>query len=139
MSAEAEPEQRPEPTVLRSLLGQPGTPLNTRKDRVYFVANPSDQRSSLGLQTLLDSGWHRVNHKKGDVERLRGGATQANGDVTWMGQVLLWISLEDYKAINQEIEQGTAELFERVRGPGGVGQVVDVTGKPASNMEEGEA
>jgi hypothetical protein len=133
MSQEAEQDQRPEPSVLRSVRGFPGTVLNQRKDRRYFIANPTDEHTSCGMKACLDVGWIRADHRK-DKERLHSGSVQDNGDVTWKGQVLLWLPKEKYERIYAEVTQATAELAVRTHGPGGHNGVVDVTGKLATDM-----
>jgi hypothetical protein len=103
--------------------------MNPQVGKRYFIANPTDQSTGLGLQACLDDGWKRVNHKR-SPERLRGGAIQDSGDVTWKGQVLLWMTDEEYAAYRADIEAARRDMVQRLGTP-----VVDETGKPATDMD----
>lgn len=85
----------PQPRSLRQYaIG--GTVRDARPDRRYMYANPVDQ--TMGLDFMLDTGWHKVNAKS-DKERAQLGRVEPDGEtVTYRGQVLIWIDAEEFEA-----------------------------------------
>jgi len=90
-----------------------------------------------GLQIHLDSGWEKVNGRKdGDPERVFGGGVDANGLVTWNGQVLIWLDKTEFGAREEE-KAVLRNAYERKRNsPGGIDGVTDADGKPAQKTKE---
>ena len=134
MAAAAQAE-RVDPRLRRVNPGQAGQVRNGRADRVYKLANPSDMNH--GLQIHLDSGWEKINGRKdGDPERVFGGGVDANGLVTWNGQVLIWLDKTEFDAREEE-KAVLRNAYERKRNsPGGIDGVTDADGKPAQKTKE---
>jgi len=125
----ADPRKRPLVST------QAGTLRFGRPDRKYKMANPNDPIH--GLQIHLDRGWEKVNGSKdGDKERVNGGKVEANGTVSFQGQVLVWIPLEVFEADQDAKRQALQARHAKSRGKGGIDGIVDVEGNPASDFEK---
>lgn len=110
-------EQRKDPRPRRRGRGQDGQVKNQHPDRAYIFANPGESR--FGLAKKLEEGWTRVNHKSGDKERVFCGKLEDNGDVTFEGQVLLWLPKEEQDARladGQEIVRAQSQTHAKVQG-----------------------
>jgi hypothetical protein len=106
----------------------------TQANRKYLLANPADNLQ--GLTFHLDTGWHKVNGKKdGDPERVISGKVEANGDVTFQGQVLIWIELEEWEAREEYKRQAMAAREARKAAPGGLDGVMSAEGEPATEWK----
>jgi hypothetical protein len=112
-----------------------GTLRNGRPDRKYLLANPQDQLH--GLPILLDRGWQKVNGgKDGDKERVNGGKGEADGSVSFQGQVLVWISLDDWND-QQEYKRSLEQArHAKSRAQGGIDGIRDVDGNLAEDIEK---
>ena len=103
------------------------------KDRKYMLANPNDDL--FGLQMHLDSGWEKVNGQS-EKERVIGGRVEANGFVTFQGQVLIWLPLEEW-LVREGIKRERNKAREaKRRAPGGEFGVRDAEGNPAQDAKE---
>jgi hypothetical protein len=101
---------------------------------VYKLANPGDPNH--GLQIHLDTGWEKVNGVKGgDPERIFGGNVDANGLVSFNGQVLIWLDKVEFN--EREAEKAVIRQAREVRrnSPGGIDGVTDANGAPAQKTK----
>lgn len=111
--------KRADPPKRRFVMAVAGQVKNGRPDRKYLLANPNDEIH--GLPIKLDQGWTRVNgNKDGDKERVNGGKVEADGRVTFQGQVLLFMPLEEYEARQAEMQELVKARHEKSRGKGGI-------------------
>ena len=130
---EATTTKRADPRARQYNPGVSGQIRHNRPDRAYLLANPMDNLHGLAMH--LDSGWHKVNGgKDGDKERVHSGKTEANGDVTFEGQVLIWIEKDEYDFRMQRRQELIDAREAKIRAPGGIDSVIDVDGNPAQNM-----
>jgi len=107
------------------------------KERAYRLSNPMDEVQ--GLQYDLDTGWNKIDGRQGkDRERIVGGRVdEKNGTVSFRGQVLLWMSKEDWDAQN-EMRRQTLVGNEQRRNSGlGLDGLKDALGNPALNSTTG--
>jgi hypothetical protein len=104
---------------------------NRRDDRAYLLANPNDDLH--GLAFHLDSGWHEIRATKdGDKERINSGRVDANGRVTFQGQVLIWLEKDEHD-LRAKDQQALVKAREKKKlAPGGIDGVVDAQGVPAT-------
>jgi hypothetical protein len=107
------------------------------KDRAYRLSNPLDEVQ--GLQYDLDTGWNKIDGRNGkDRERLVGGRIdEKNGTVSFRGQVLLWMSKEDWDAQNEMRRQALVGNEQRRNSGVGLDGLTDALGKPALNSTTG--
>ncbi|HEY6008128.1 MAG TPA: hypothetical protein VIU40_07370 [Geobacteraceae bacterium] len=111
--------KRADPPKRRFVMAQAGQVKNGRPDRKYLLCNPNDEVH--GLPIKLDQGWTLVNGgKDGDKERIFGGKVDANGMVTFQGQVLVWMALADFEALQAERLQLVDARTSKSRGKGGI-------------------
>ena len=133
--ASAASAERVDPRTRRINPGQAGQVRNGRPDRVYKLANPNDMNH--GLQIHLDSGWEKISGRKdGDQERVCGGNVDANGLVTWNGQVLIWLDKNEFNEREAEKAVIRAAYEKKRNSPGGIDGVTDANGKPAQKTTE---
>lgn len=125
-----DPGKRVDPPRRQRIKAQDmGIVLNQSTERKYLLANPTCEHT--GLQPMLTMGWYRVNHNS-DPERIAGGRLETNGDVTWKGQVLIWLPIEEYnEIIGQQRDIMRAREATRDR-PGGMVGAQDFKGRPAA-------
>jgi hypothetical protein len=126
-------ERRNDPRPRLSRLQMAGQVDNKREDRQYVLANPSDELC--GLPIHLDDGWQKISAKD-DKERVIGGRVEKNGDVTFRGQVLVWLDKAEYESREADKRALVAVRNNKKVGPGGLDGVVDAQGKPAQNTIE---
>jgi len=111
--------KRADPPKRRLMTVEVGQVRNQRPDRVYKLANPADEIH--GLPMKLDQGWSKVNGSKdGDKERVNGGKVEADGSVTFQGQVLIWFDLAEYEAFQADRLGLASARQARSRGKGGI-------------------
>ena len=102
-------------------------------NRKYMLANPNDDL--FGLQMHLDTGWEKVNGQS-EKERVIGGRVEGNGMVSFQGQVLIWLPLEEWQASEAEKAQRNRAREAKRRAPGGEFGVKDAEGNPAQDVKE---
>ena len=102
-------------------------------NRKYMLANPNDDL--FGLQMHLDTGWEKVNGQS-EKERVIGGRVEGNGMVSFQGQVLIWLPLEEWQARVAEKAQRNRAREAKRRAPGGEFGVKDAEGNPAQDVKE---
>lgn len=102
-------------------------------NRKYMLANPNDDL--FGLQMHLDTGWEKVNGQS-EKERVIGGRVEGNGMVSFQGQVLIWLPLEEWHAREAEKAQRNRAREAKRRAPGGEFGVKDAEGNPAQDVKE---
>ena len=102
-------------------------------NRKYMLANPNDDL--FGLQMHLDTGWEKVNGQS-EKERVIGGRVESNGMVSFQGQVLIWLPLEEWQAREAEKAQRNRAREAKRRAPGGEFGVKDAEGNPAQDVKE---
>ena len=102
-------------------------------NRKYMLANPNDDL--FGLQMHLDTGWEKVNGQS-EKERVIGGRVEGNGMVSFQGQVLIWLPLEEWQAREAEKAQRNRAREAKRRAPGGEFGVKDAEGNPAQDVKE---
>jgi hypothetical protein len=124
-------KKRPDPRPRKHVPGLSGTVINTRPDRKYLLAYPNDPVT--GLAGHLDNGWHRVNHRE-DKERIHSGSLDPNGDVTFQGMILIYIEKDIWDEIQEDKQAVLRAREAKSRGPGGIDNLMDVEGNPASNI-----
>lgn len=108
--------------------GEVGNIKNGRPDRRYKLANPNDDLHGLAMH--IDTGWEKVSAKS-DKERIIGGREEANGSVTYQGQVLLWLPTDEYEAREQEKRDRINAREQKRATPAGEFGLHDADGKPA--------
>ena len=126
---QAEPRKDPKPR--RRGRGQDGQVKNQQPDRAYIMANPAESR--FGLAKKLEEGWTKVNHKSGDKERVFCGKLEDNGDVTFEGQVLIWILKEDHDSRLADGQEIVRAREAQSKAPGGIDGVRGADGRLAQN------
>lgn len=126
----SEPRKDPRPRRAR---GKIATVLHQNPDRRYVMANPADTR--FGLSKHLEDGWTKIDAKS-DKERISCGRVSPDGEVSFEGQVLLWIDKEEYEARIQDAEQIVKARDRQAAAPGGIDNVKAVDGKLARNMNQ---
>lgn len=126
----SEPRKDPRPRRSR---GRIATVTNQRPDRRYVLVNPADQLS--GLAKHLDDGWTKIDAKS-DKERVSCGRVSPDGEVSFEGQILLWIDAEEYEARIQDAAQIVKARDAKAAAPGGIDNVKAVDGKLARNMNQ---
>jgi len=104
-----------------------------RPDRKYMLANPNDDL--FGLQMHLDTGWEKVNGQS-EKERIVAGRVEGNGLVTFQGQVLIWLPMEEWNAREAEKKARNQAREAKRRAPGGEFGVRDAEGNPAQDTKE---
>jgi hypothetical protein len=104
---------------------------NKRDDRAYLYANPNDDLQ--GLSFHLDNGWHEINASK-DKERANSGRQDANGRITFQGNVLIWLEKEEFDQRAKDRDALIRARDAKKRAPGGIDGIVDAQGVPASNI-----
>ena len=104
-----------------------------RPDRKYMLANPNDDL--FGLQMHLDTGWEKVNGQS-EKERIVAGRVEGNGLVTFQGQVLIWLPMEEWTAREAEKKARNQAREAKRRAPGGEFGVRDAEGNPAQDTKE---
>jgi hypothetical protein len=124
-------ESRKDPKPRRRGRGQDGQVKNRQPDRAYIMANPAESR--FGLAKKLEEGWTKVNHKGGDKERVFCGKLEENGDVTFEGQVLLWISKDEHEAMLADAHDIVVARDAQAKQPGGIDGVRSADGRLAQN------
>jgi hypothetical protein len=135
MAQQAQGIERVDPRPRSVSRGQAGTLKFGRVDRAYLLANPNDDIH--GLQFHLDSGWRKINGgKDGDKERVHSGRVDANGEVSYQGQVLIWIEKEEYDARQADMRATIKAREAKKQAPGGIDNIVDAQGKLAQNIVE---
>jgi len=98
-----------------------------------MLATPNHAR--FGLQMHLDTGWEKVNGQS-EKERVIGGRVESNGMVSFQGQVLIWLPLEEWQAREAEKAQRNRAREAKRRAPGGEFGVKDAEGNPAQDVKE---
>jgi hypothetical protein len=127
--------ERVDPKTRRIATGQAGHLRNGRADRAYKLANPLDE--NFGLQIHLDMGWEKINGgKDGDKERVAGGRVDANGTVSFNGQVLIWLPKDESDAREADKRDIMKAREQKRNGPGGIDSVMDADGKLAQRMRD---
>lgn len=126
-------EPRKDPRPRRRGRGQDGQVKNKLPDRAYILANPAETR--FGLTKKLEEGWTKVNHKSGDKERVFCGKLEDNGDVTFEGQVLLWLDKEEHEARLADGQEVVKSRDAKAKSPGGIDGVRGVDGRMAQNYQ----
>jgi len=104
-----------------------------RPDRKYMLANPNDDL--FGLQMHLDTGWEKVNGQS-EKERIVAGRVEGNGLVTFQGQVLIWLPMEEWNAREAEKKARNQAREAKRKAPGGEFGVRDAEGNPAQDTKE---
>ena len=102
-------------------------------NRKYMLANPNDDL--FGLQMHLDTGWEKVNGQS-EKERVIGGRVEGNGMVSFQGQVLIWLPLEEWQEREAEKAQRNRAREAKRKAPGGEFGVKDAEGNPAQDVKE---
>lgn len=127
-------ESRKDPRPRRRGRGQDGQVQNKHPDRSYILANPAERR--FGLAKKLEEGWTRVNHKSGDKERVFCGNLEDNGDVTFEGQVLLWLPKVEHEARLADGQEIVKARDAKAKSRGGIdGNLRGAQGQPAMNYD----
>jgi hypothetical protein len=130
--AEQKKTKRADPSIQRPTSGgEPGYVRNARPDRAYKLANPLDDRS--GLPRLIDKEWTKIDATK-DKERVYSGRVMDNGDVSYLGQILVWLPKEKYEEYQAEKQRLGDMRFTKSRGAGGIDGVKGLDGRPASDI-----
>ena len=125
--------ERVDPKTRRVSPQDMGNLRNGRPDRRYMLANPNDDL--FGLQIHLDTGWEKINGAS-EKERIVGGRVEANGLVTYQGQVLIWLPLEEWTE-REALKKGRNQAREAKRKtPGGEFGVTDALGHPVQDTSE---
>jgi len=119
---------RKDPRKRRWIPGVSGTVKNKEPDREYVMGNPNDQL--FGLPRLLEDGWTKVNHTR-DKERVHSGRLEENGDVSFQGQVLCWISKEDFQDRLDACQDVVKAREAKANRPGGIDGITGADGTPA--------
>lgn len=120
-----EPSGRIDPPTRTFKPGQSGQLTHGRPDRKYLLANPIDNLH--GLRSKLDSGWQLVNGRPdGDKERVHSGSVDANGMVTFQGQVLIFMPLQEFEEQQRYKRELMLARHAKSRGPGGIDGVRSV-------------
>lgn len=133
MEAQPNPSKRADPRPRTNNPGLPGHLLHRRNDRAYLLANPND--NIFGLAMHLDSGWTKVNGgKDGDKERVHSGKVEADGTVSFQGQVLIYLEKADYDRREAAKHALTEQRTAMKKAPGGPDGIVDVDGTPAQDQ-----
>ena len=102
-------------------------------NRKYMLANPNDDL--FGLQMHLDTGWEKVNGQS-EKERIIAGRVEGNGLVTFQGQVLIWLPMEEWNAREAEKKARNQAREAKRKAPGGEFGVRDAEGNPAQDVKE---
>jgi len=102
-------------------------------NRKYMLANPNDDL--FGLQMHLDTGWEKVNGQS-EKERIIAGRVEGNGLVTFQGQVLIWLPMEEWNAREAEKKARNQAREAKRKAPGGEFGVRDAEGNPAQDTKE---
>ena len=102
-------------------------------NRKYMLANPNDDL--FGLQMHLDTGWEKVNGQS-EKERIIAGRLEGNGLVTFQGQVLIWLPMEEWNAREAEKKARNQAREAKRKAPGGEFGVRDAEGNPAQDVKE---
>ena len=129
--AQEQTTKRVDPKTRRCSPGQAGHLRDKNPEYKYLLANPADDLH--GLQMHIDTGWEKV-HSSSDKVRVIGGKVDANGTVSFQGQVLIRIPLEEYEARQADIANAMKARENRRNGPGGIDGVTDAQGKLAQNI-----
>ena len=134
----AQPQQaaeapRKDPRPRRRIPGMSGTVKERRPDREYVFANPNDHL--FGLSRHIDDGWTKIN-KDRDKERAYAGRVEENGDVSFEGQILLWIDKAEYQEMLDDAQAIVKARDAKAKRPGGIDSVVGVNGKLAADIDQ---
>lgn len=132
MAQQQQEQPRKDPRARRRGKVVDGTVINQNPDRHYVLAHPGSER--FGLTRHLEMGYVKVNGKT-EKERVVCGRVEDNGDVTYMGHVLVWCPQEDYEADQADAKAIIEARSGKAKGPGGIDNVVGVNGKPAHDIE----
>ena len=131
-----QPQQEParkDPKTRRRVPGMSGTVKNQDPSRAYVFANPNDHL--FGLARHIDDGWTKVNAAR-DKERAYAGRVEENGDVSFEGQILLWIDKDEQQAMLDDAQAIVKAREAKAKRPGGIDSVVGVNGKLAENIDQ---
>jgi hypothetical protein len=102
-----------------------GTISNKQPDRAYLLANPNDEMTGVSMMEAV--GWLPLMAGK-DKEKIVGGRPDAGGRLTVRGLVIMWRPLADQEEDLREKHAFAARHEVAKRQPGGIDNVVGVSG-----------
>lgn len=102
-----------------------GTISNKQPDRAYVLANPNDEMTGVPMMEAV--GWIPLMAGK-DKEKIVGSRPDAGGRLTVRGLVVMWRPLADQEEDQKEKHAFAVRHEEAKRKPGGIDNVVGVSG-----------